>query len=211
MGGWRARARAVLALHPYTLPLFAVYCAEYVMQSGVWPSIGLPSPDDAAHRRAFYLAAGTAYQAGVFLSRSSGLLPAGVAPRPGRRALAAMAGAQVGLLAFFAAEALFGGNGGGVSSSILDLLYAWFPLLSGCLAAGLLGGSVYVGALSLVAAETPPEARAFALGAASVADAAGIAVADAAGILVQGCLFRAHGVAGAAFSCGAGGGGGAAG
>jgi len=207
-GGWRARARAVLSLYPYTLPLFAVYFAEYLMQSGVWPSIGLPNPDDAAHRRAFYLAAGTAYQAGVFVSRSSGLLPASV-PRPGRRGLATMAMAQVGLLAFFAAEALFGGGDGGEGkqgSSLADLFYGWAPLLAGCLGAGLLGGGVYVGAFSLIALETPPDGRAFALGAASVADAAGIALADATGILVQGCLFRAHRIAGAAFSCGADGG-----
>lgn len=194
---WRARTQAVLALYPYTLPLFAVYCAEYLMQSGVWPSIGLPDPSDPEQRRSFYLAAGSAYQAGVFVSRSSGLLPL---PRPGRRGLAAMAAAQVALLCFFVAEAAWGGRG--------DLLYRWLPLMMGCLLAGLLGGSVYVGAFSLIAAETPAEERAFALGAASVADASGIALADATGILVQGCLFRAHAIAGAAFSCGGGGGGG---
>jgi battenin len=207
-GDWRARALAVLSLYPYTLPLFAVYFAEYLMQSGVWPSIGLPSPEDADHRRAFYLAAGTAYQAGVFLSRSSGLLPASV-PRPGRRGLATMAAAQVGLLAFFAAEALFGGGGGKESSNnsfVADLFYGWAPLMTGCFGAGLLGGGVYVGAFSLIAVETPSDGRAFALGSASVADAAGIALADATGILVQGCLFRAHHIAGAAFSCGAEGG-----
>jgi battenin len=218
---WKDRARAVLALYPYTVPLFAVYCAEYLMQSGVWPSIGVPDPQDASHRRAFYLAAGTAYQSGVFVSRSSGLLPL---PRPGRRGLAVMAAAQVGLLCFFVAEAALGGGGtggggggqGGDASPpplhsdhphpIADLLYGWLLLLGGCLLAGLLGGGVYVGAFSLIAAETPASGRAFALGAASVADASGIALADAAGILVQGCLFRAHSIAGAAFSCGGGGG-----
>ena len=55
------------------VPLFLVYAAEYAMQSGVWSSIGFPIADAAARHR-FYVAANWMYQAGVFLSRSSGML-----------------------------------------------------------------------------------------------------------------------------------------
>lgn len=46
--------------------------------------------------------------------------------------------------------------------------------------------------------------REFSLGAASLADSVGVALADVAGILIQGCLFRANGLSGADFACGAG-------
>lgn len=43
--------------------------------------------------------------------------------------------------------------------------------------------------------------REFSLGAASLADSLGVALADACGILIQGCLFKANGLAGADFAC----------
>lgn len=49
----------------------------------------------------------------------------------------------------------------------------------------------------------PPRCREFSLGAASLADSLGVALADVAGILIQGCLFRANGLPGADFACGA--------
>ena len=39
------------------------------------------------------------------------------------------------------------------------------------------------------------------LGAASLADCLGIAAADAAAVLLQGCLYRANHIEGAAFRC----------
>ena len=36
------RFKLVLSLWPYTIPLFTVYCAEYMLQAGVWSAIGFP-------------------------------------------------------------------------------------------------------------------------------------------------------------------------
>ena len=36
------RFRLVLSLYPYMVPLFLVYAAEYVLQSGAWSAIGFP-------------------------------------------------------------------------------------------------------------------------------------------------------------------------
>jgi hypothetical protein len=48
------RFRLVLSLWPYMLPLFAVYSAEYALQSGVWAAIGFPV-EDQEKRDSFYL------------------------------------------------------------------------------------------------------------------------------------------------------------
>jgi battenin len=68
-------------------------------------------------------------------------------------------------------------------------------------AAGLLGGGCYVNAFNLISKEVEPQHREFSLGAASLADSVGVALADVTGILIQGCLFKANGLAGAAFKC----------
>ena len=47
------RTRLVLSLWPYMIPLFAVYVAEYALQSGAWTSIGFPVNDVKA-RNSFY-------------------------------------------------------------------------------------------------------------------------------------------------------------
>ena len=70
-------------------------------------------------------------------------------------------------------------------------------------AAGLLGGAVYVNALTLISREVAPPWREFSLGAASLADSVGVALADVAGVLIQGCLYRANNLPGAHFRCGA--------
>jgi hypothetical protein len=62
-----------LALWPWMIPLFVVYFAEYAMQSGVWASIGFPVENDNS-RDKFYLYSNWCYQAGVFVSRSSGVV-----------------------------------------------------------------------------------------------------------------------------------------
>jgi hypothetical protein len=62
---------AVLSLWPYMIPLFFVYMTEYMMQAGVWPAIGFPV-ESASARAQFYHYSNWIYQAGVFVSRSSG-------------------------------------------------------------------------------------------------------------------------------------------
>ena len=106
----------------------------------------------------------------------------------GRRARWAMPAAQVALLAGFLVIAA------------THVWYGW-GLLGGAFAAGLLGGAVYVNAFTLIAREVEPQYREFSLGAASVADSAGIALADVAAIFVQGCLFKLNGLDGADFKC----------
>jgi battenin len=179
----RQRLHHTAALWPYMVPLFAVYFAEYAMQAGTWTAIGFPVTSEEARRR-FYLAANSCYQAGVFISRSSGLLF-----QAGRGALWAMPGAQCLLLAAFFWDAA------------THWWYNWL-LMGPCFAVGLLGGAVYVNAFTLISREVAPELREFSLGAACVADSLGIAAADACSILLQGCLFRLNGLSGAAFKCG---------
>lgn len=181
----RQKLALTLRLWPYTVPLFFVYFAEYTMQSGAWSAIGFPV-GSAPARRSFYLYANWSYQAAVFISRSTGtLLPVR------RRGLWAMPALQCALLAFF------------VWDAARHWWYGW-SLISLCFVAGLLGGSTYVNAFTLLSKEVPLAQREFSLASACVADSLGIAAADAVGVLVQGCLLRANGLAGeAVFKCGA--------
>ena len=78
-----------------------------------------------------------------------------------------------------------------------------YSLLLLCLCAGLLGGAVYVQGFSLLSRETAPEKRELALVTASIADTLGIMASDVAGLVIQGCLYRANGLEGATFRCGA--------
>ncbi|KAK2078042.1 hypothetical protein QBZ16_003910 [Prototheca wickerhamii] len=96
----RERLRLSLSLWPFTVPLFVVYFAEYSMQAGAWTAIGFPVTDPEARHR-FYIYANWCYQAGVFVSRSSGMVW-----RPGMRTLWAMPGLQALLLAFFVQDAV---------------------------------------------------------------------------------------------------------
>ena len=185
--GLRATARHVASLWRYTVPLVVVYFAEYVCQAGVWAAVGFPSPTNPRDRDRFYKAANWCYQAGVFVSRSSGSVLQVSLPW-----LWAMPTLQAGLLAFFATIAAIGPS---------SPLYGWW-LLAPAVVVGLMGGGTYVNAFTLLAAASPPATRELSLGAASVADSIGIALADATAVLVQGCLFARHGVAGAEFKCG---------
>lgn len=124
-------------------------------------------------------------RAGVFISRSSGLIY-----QADRAALWAMPLAQCVLLLLFFWDA------------VSHWWYGW-SLLGPCFVVGLLGGAVYVNAFTLLSREVAPHMREFSLAAACVADSLGIAAADVAGILIQGCLFRWNGLTGAAFACGA--------
>ncbi|KAL7461398.1 hypothetical protein ACHAXS_001819, partial [Conticribra weissflogii] len=70
LSSWE-RFKLVLSLWPYTIPLFTVYLAEYMLQAGVWSAIGFPVTNPGA-RAQFYQYSNWTYQAGVFVSRSSG-------------------------------------------------------------------------------------------------------------------------------------------
>ena len=56
---------------------------------------------------------------------------------------------------------------------------------------------------TLVAREVDASLQEFALAATSVGESIGTLVADISGVLIQGCMFRVNGLAGADFACGA--------
>ena len=164
---------------------------EYVCQAGVWSALGGP---DAAERDRFYKYANWLYQAGVFLSRTFGGWL-----RLSRRQLWLLPAAQGAFLALFAAAGASAAAWAGLAPRLLP-----FPLLLvPAFAVGLLGGLGYVSTFSLLAESVPfAPLRQVSLAAVSVADSAGIALADAVSVAVQGCLYRAAGIPGAAFKCG---------
>lgn len=178
----RERLSFILGLWPYTVPLFLVYFAEYAMQSGVWISIGFPVEEESA-RRLFYTYANWCYQLGVFVSRSSGTLW-----QAGTPMLWLMPILQVFFLVFF---------------TIVSMYHVWYNwvLLLPAFGTGLLGGFTYVNAFIRISQDIAPNYREFSLAAASVADSIGVAVADIVGIMLQGCLYKWNGIAGADFSC----------
>jgi battenin len=176
--GRKEIASAVIALWPYTVPLFIVYFAEYAMQSGTWAAIGFPVTDATA-RKEFYQAGNFAYQIGVFISRSSGNII-----RCSKRSLWIMPTLQVFLLLFFWTDAAF---------------FYWYDwtLLFPCFVTGCLGGAVYVGVFTLINVEIPKgPLREFSLSAASVADSIGIVCSDLFGMIIQSQLYAMHNLSG---------------
>lgn len=172
------RLKVTLTLWPYIIPLIVVYFAEYTMQTGTWAAIGFPITDKAA-RDKFYEYANSCYQIGVFLSRSSGAVC-----QVSLRLLMLMPVLQIALLLFFCFV------------SVYHFWYDWSLLLP-CFIAGLLGGTVYVNAFTLLARDVHPDLKEFSLGAASVGDSVGILFADIAGIFLQGCLYSYNRIPGA--------------
>ncbi|KAF4318206.1 hypothetical protein BBO99_00007370 [Phytophthora kernoviae] len=118
-----AKMRFIMTLKPYIIPLATVYFAEYAMQTGVWSAIGFPVESTEA-RASFYSSAGLAYQAGVFISRSSGVLFQATRP-----ILYLMPVLQMVLLGFF---------------TLVAATHFWYNwgLLIVCFVVGLLGGGV---------------------------------------------------------------------
>lgn len=176
------RLRAVLALWPYMIPLYVVYLAEYTLQAGTWTAIGFPVDDELARDR-FYEYSNWSYQAGVFISRSSGTLfttPLSI--------LWLMPALQIGNVAFFwwvAKYQVFYNN--------LLLIPAFYV--------GLLGGAVYINGYTRISADIPIEHREFALSSTSVAEGLGIVSADVVGLFLQSCLYQIHDIPGAVVSC----------
>lgn len=177
---FREKLRFTLTLGPYMIPLVVVYFAEYTMQTGVWSTIGFPV-DNPQARAQFYSAAGLAYQSGVFLSRSSGVLFQAT-----RSVLYLMPAFQTVLLAFFTAVSAY------------HFAYNWPLLVLLCFVAGLLGGGVYVNAFTLLSREVRADRVELALSAASVGDTLGVMLADFVGIFLQGCLYSVNRIPGAA-------------
>ncbi len=118
-------------LWPYMIPLVIVYFAEYAMQSGTWAAIGFPV-QNATARKEFYRYSNALYQVGVFFSRSSGSIF-----QANRIILWIMPLLQTLCLVLFTLTGMF---------------HFWYnySLLPMCFFVGLLGGSVYINAFTLI-------------------------------------------------------------
>jgi battenin len=176
------RLRLVASLYPYMIPLFLVYAAEYSLQAGTWSAIGFPVTSPQA-RDSFYEYSNWMYQAGVFLSRSSGTLF--TAPLYILWLMPILQCINVAFFWWVAASHVF---------------YNYWLLIP-CFYVGLLGGGVYVNGYLRICADLPMEHREFSLSATSVAAAMGIVVADLTGLFLQACLYQRNGLDGAVVSC----------
>lgn len=172
---WRERLVLTLRLWRWTVPLFAVYAAEYAMQAGVWSAIGFPV-ESAAARQRFYRNSNLCYQGGVFVSRSSGTLW-----RASLRAIWVMPLLQCALLAFFLAVAS---------------LRFWYDrgLLALAFVAGLFGGAVYVNAFRLIQESAEERLRELSTAAGSLFSDLGTLVGEVAATVIQPQLYRANGI-----------------
>jgi len=185
------RFQLVLRLWPYMVPLFAVYVAEYALQSGTWTAIGFPVTD-VKSRDTFFEFSNWMYQAGVFLSRSSGAIF--TAPMSLLWLMPMLQIANVGIYWFIAASQ--GNNAIG-----LNFFHSPPFLYSGAFCTGLLGGAVYIHGYLRICQDLPLEHREFSLSATSVAEGLGILAADFLGLVIQACLYRINNLEGAVFTC----------
>lgn len=176
MTGWE-KFQAWCKLWPYMFPLFLVYFSEYAMQSGVWASIGFPVTSKEA-RNHFYQYSNFAYQAGVFISRSSGLVL-----RANMTALWIMPIIQTGLLVFFLTDAY---------------LQFWYDngLIGMAFLVGCLGGAVYVGGFALIGDDVPKPLKEFSMGAAAIAMNIGVVGSTIAAIFIQRGIYEYYGIEG---------------
>lgn len=176
------RLKLSASFWPYMVPLFTVYFAEYALQSGVFTAIGFPVESESA-RDEFYEYSNWVYQAGVFLSRSSGTIY------------------QASMAVFWLMPLLQCANL--VVFSFIAATHFWYDysLLVLCFYVGLLGGGVYVNGYLRINSDLPKPVREFALATVSVADTIGIVVADISGIFIQSCLYKRNGIEGAVVQC----------
>jgi len=179
----------VVGLYKYTIPLFFVYFAEYAIQSGTWTAMALGDQvHDVTARNRFYEFSNWLYQAGVFLSRSSGTLCLVSLP-----VLWLMPALQVGNLIIFSMIA--------AQSSIFSqpFYHSAGYLYVMALYTGLLGGGVYVHGYKRIVTDIPhpPSYTEFALSSTSVAESLGVVMADVTGLLLQGCLYQINNIPGA--------------
>jgi battenin len=167
------RLRQTLKLWKYMVPLVVVYFAEYATQSGTWAAIGFPITSKTA-RKQFYTYANWAYQCGVFVSRSSGLVC-----KADLKTIWFLPLTQIALFFFFWFDAYY------------MFWYDW-SLIAPAFCVGLVGGAVYVGAFALIAEEVPPELKEFSMSVAIIADSIGILAANVSGLWIEQSLYAFH-------------------
>lgn len=143
----------------YMLPLSIVYFAEYVINQGVAPTMLFPLDETPFTTfRDSYVAYGTLYQVGVFISRSSGSF---------------IRFKKLYLLGFLQFINLI--------VCILQSLYMFIPniwiVFLLILYEGLLGGAAYVNTFMSVSEDIENDEREFALGCVGISDSFGIVAA----------------------------------
>ena len=181
------RFQFVKGLWPYTIPLFAVYAAEYALQSGCWTAIGFPLTSVEARAR-FYQQSNWLYQAGTFVARSSGLC------------LKQISVPMLWFLPFLQIVNLVAFTF--IAANPGSLLYRSTLLLIASFYAGLLGGTVYIHGYLRIRKDYRNSNTELALFSACVAEALGVLVADVLGLFLQSCLYETNGMGNeAAISC----------
>jgi battenin len=184
------RCRLLLTMcWPYMIPLFIVYAAEYACQAGAWTAIGFPVSSTEA-RTEFYEQSNWLYQAGVFVSRSTGSLFT-----MNLTWLWILPAVQVVNLILFSMTASTG------VSLPHHFLYHKSTLLPLSFFTGLLGGAVYVHGYQRIVADVPKHYTEFAISSTSVAESLGVLVADISGLFLQSCLYRSNHLHGALVRC----------
>jgi battenin len=170
----------VVSLYKYIVPLFVVYFAEYAIQAGAWAALGFPVESEEARDR-FYETANWLYQAGVFLSRSSGQLFS-----LSMTALWVLPGIQLINLVIYTYVA--------ATASDPSVLYHPIVMYALALFTGLLGGAVYVHGYKGIVVDATIAHTEFALASVSVAEGLGVVIADIVGLFLQACLYQANGL-----------------
>ena len=174
----------------YMIPLFVVYAAEYACQAGAWTAIGFPTVTDEAARTQFYERSNWLYQAGVFISRSTGsFCTINIV------GLWIMPAIQVLNLIIFSMAASTG------IQVPRSMFYHQSTLLSLSFFTGLLGGAVYVHGYNRIVRDVPKQYTEFAVASTSVAVSFGVLMADIIGLYLQSCLYRSNGLDGATVQC----------
>jgi battenin len=187
----KQRFHLVLSLWPYTVPLFVVYAAEYTLQSGTWTAIGFPV-DDVESRKSFYQYSNWLYQAGVFVSRSSGTLF--TVPMAVLWLMPTLQTLNVVIYWSIAANQQD-------SSIVGSFWHSPTFLYTTAFYTGLLGGAVYIHGYKRICKDITLAHREFALSATSVAESFGILMADLSGLVIQACLYRINKLDGAVLTC----------
>jgi hypothetical protein len=210
MTTWQ-RTQLIASLWPYMIPLFVVYATEYALQAGTWTAIGFPSVQDKAARNEFYQYSNWMYQAGVFVSRSSGTLftvPLWILwLMPFLQSVNVVVFGMVATVGTTKAGAMLLANAATttVTTTTLSGILTWayhpgvlYPL---CFYVGLLGGGVYISGYKRICVDLPLQHREFALSTTSASESLGIVLADVVGLFLQSCLYQWHGLPGAVVTC----------
>lgn len=158
-------------LKHFMIPLFWVYFGEYVINTGINPTLGFTSMTHTA----FFEYASFTYQVGVFISRSSRSYIA-------IRQVYWFPILQMANVLLFLAQSIFG---------LVDLPYLWLTLV---MWEGLLGGGTYVNVFHQVKTDTPKEYAEWGMGVVSLSDSFGIVLAAILSIYLECWLGEHNGV-----------------